>query len=1074
MKRSILRALFRVQPGEGWRIGLLLLYSAAFGGGVISIGYRGVASALFISRLPADAIPYLFILPAIPVTLVLLLYSRIAARVSSRLLVPVSTVIMLTLCLVFRALLETESGNSFEVLASLYLFAEAIVSMIGIQIWAIAGQVFDARQARRLFLLVSGGGTVASIGAGFLLGPLAGLLGVNNLLFVTAFALAVCGVSAGALGRFQPEGQKGVTLTESVKDKEDDAEARSFVKTLRAIWRIPLLRAIGALVVLLSVIINIGGYQLFRTLHVNFANQGQALVSFLGLFEVWTGVFALAVQLLITPFIVRRFGLFVALLFLPVATLIASGTALAAGGALLSIALNRAINPVFRWTINDIAINLLYLPVPIGLRQRAKELFGGLYAIVFGLLGVLFLVNQTNDISSYLYWSIPSMGVALLWIGLVPWARRQYLRRLGENVAQRRFDLRGAPLEVTDADSVRVLRDALRDKDDLRVLHALELIVDAPGADWDRHVAPLLSHTSPDVQVRAIRYLGRPGNEHYAAAIAALFDTPEESVIAAAIEAYCAITGADALELISPYLQDEGRESGKAGSTTQAAPAVQGAAVLGLMRFGGPQGASRATIALEQMAHSDDTPSRQEAARLLVSVARPELQSLMVALMDDRDPTVRVRAVQGLGVLKDVSMIPLLLSKLGDKYAGSAAIDALAGYGTEVLPGLETLETNPQSEDIVRSQAAKLLARIGSRQAARILLDRLEERDAPVRTAIFRALADIACRKPIKPLPEAQLEAQTIAELQAAYKLYVMRAVLEEAEQWSLLGEALTARLEGALDRVLDLLTVRYGARIQPVRAAITSSDSARRAQAIELLDNTLTTSVRDRLIPLIEAPADQVIAFAQKRFSLARRPRAELLAELAEGGDRWLSLCAIWRSGKPVHSGTVPTQTVIYPHGALSSGDGEHMAISTVERVLVLKRVALFAGISGEGLAPIAQLANEVRFNKGDTIIREGDPGDCVYITIDGQTGITRAGMGQVAVRDAPTVLGELALILSQPRSAGCVALTDIVALKIDRAPFQELLSQQPDIAKGVIKVLAEQLAQAQKAAHNQNEAQS
>jgi hypothetical protein len=300
----------------------------------------------------------------------------------------------------------------------------------------------------------------------------------------------------------------------------------------------------------------------------------------------------------------------------------------------------------------------------------------------------------------------------------------------------------------------------------------------------------------------------------------------------------------------------------------------------------------------------------------------------------------------------------------------------------------------------------------------------------------------------------------------------MLRAELGKGEQDALLGEALTIRLEGALDRVLDLLTVRYGARIQPVRAAIASHDASRRAQAIELLDNTLTSSVRDRLIPLIEAPTAQVMETAKRKFSLVKKPQAQLLAELASGSDAWLRLCAIRRSGMTEQPAANQTQAGtyqhVYQHGALTSGDGEDMTISTIERVLVLKRVALFGGISGEGLAPVARLATEVRFTRGDTIIKEGDLADCVYITIDGQTGITRAGVGQVAVRDAPTVLGELALILGQPRGWGCVALTDIIALKIDREPFQELLSQEPDIAKAVIKVLAERLAEAQEAAYN------
>lgn len=1052
MKRSFLHTILRTQPGEGQRLGLLLLYSAAFSGGVVTVGYRGVASALFISRLPADAIPYLFILPAIAITLVLLLYSRIAARSRSSLLVPISTVLMLVLSLVFRALLETEYGNSFEVLASLYLFGEGIVSVIGIQIWVIAGQVFDARQARRLFPLIAGAGTITSIAAGLLLGTLADALGVNNLLFVLALALALCALSAAALGRLQTKSAKGMPGIAPAKDTSASEAPRYFMQTLRTIWRMPLLRAIGVLLLFLSLLINIGGYQFFRALNLNFASEDQALIAFFGTFEVWTGLFALAVQFVISPLIIRRFGLFVALLFLPVATLVTSSAALTGGGALLWIALIGAIDPVFRWTINDTAMNLLYLPVPAGLRQRAKELFGVLYALTFGLLGVLFLLNQTNEVSSFLYWAIPAIVVALLWIGLTPWARRQYLRRMAENVAQRRFDLRGAPLNIMDADSVRVLADALHDADDLRVLHAMQLIADAPGADWDAHVAPLLAHPSPDLQVSAIRFLGKPGNQAYEGAIIGLFNAASESVRAAAIEAYCAIAGSSAVDRVGPYL-----EGSEANSST-----MQGAAVRGLLRYGGMQGASQAIAVLLRMSHSPDSQSRKEAARLLTGAIGENLHPLATLLMDDPDPEVRVAAVQAAGATGIAEMIPLVLAKLGDKQVSAAASTALAGYGVKALSNLEILISNPDADVTARVQAAKLLAHIDSPKVAHILLGHLQEKSAAVRTTVLRALADIACRKPLQSLPEAQLDAQAMRDLQVAYKLYMMRAVLGEAEPGSLLGDALTTRIEGALDNVFYLLTIRYGAGIRQTRSAIASTDTGRRAQAIELLDNTLTTPVRERLIPFIEAPTIQVIETAQKRFGLAKRPPTDLLADLAAGSDDWLRMCGIWQSTR-FSSSSHETNKAAWLSSAQTSGDINFMAISTVERVLILKKVPLFADISGEGLAPIARLADEVRFSQGATIIKEGEEGDCVYITVHGRTGITRAGLGQVAVRDAPTVLGELALILSQPRSASCVALDDMVALKMDRAPFQELLSQQPDIAKGVIKVLAERLAHAQ-----------
>ena len=129
-----------------------------------------------------------------------------------------------------------------------------------------------------------------------------------------------------------------------------------------------------------------------------------------------------------------------------------------------------------------------------------------------------------------------------------------------------------------------------------------------------------------------------------------------------------------------------------------------------------------------------------------------------------------------------------------------------------------------------------------------------------------------------------------------------------------------------------------------------------------------------------------------------------------------------------------------------------------------MLKRVDLFAGTSPEELISLAGLAKEVSFKAGETFLHQGEIADCLYVTVDGDTGIHIQGTGEVAVRSAPTVLGEMAIILRQPRSADCIARTDILALKIDSAPFQQLLAEKPALALAVIKVLAERLNNAQR----------
>ena len=137
-------------------------------------------------------------------------------------------------------------------------------------------------------------------------------------------------------------------------------------------------------------------------------------------------------------------------------------------------------------------------------------------------------------------------------------------------------------------------------------------------------------------------------------------------------------------------------------------------------------------------------------------------------------------------------------------------------------------------------------------------------------------------------------------------------------------------------------------------------------------------------------------------------------------------------------------------------------MPLSTIERILFLKSAELFNQIASEDLAPVALVAQEVHFNAGEALIRQGDPGDCLYVIVDGEASIVIRGVGQVATRHPRSSIGEMGIISRQPRSADCVALTDLTALKIDHDDFWELLAEKPPLALGVIRALSHRLDEA------------
>lgn len=127
---------------------------------------------------------------------------------------------------------------------------------------------------------------------------------------------------------------------------------------------------------------------------------------------------------------------------------------------------------------------------------------------------------------------------------------------------------------------------------------------------------------------------------------------------------------------------------------------------------------------------------------------------------------------------------------------------------------------------------------------------------------------------------------------------------------------------------------------------------------------------------------------------------------------------------------------------------------ISTVEKVLFLKSQDLFSQIASEDLATIARITDEIRLEEGDEICREGEPGDTLFLIVQGQVRVHKLER-ELARLGTGDIVGEMSLLDSEPRSATVTCLSDTTLLRIGRDDFNEILGEQLDIALGIIKVL-------------------
>jgi CRP/FNR family cyclic AMP-dependent transcriptional regulator len=123
-----------------------------------------------------------------------------------------------------------------------------------------------------------------------------------------------------------------------------------------------------------------------------------------------------------------------------------------------------------------------------------------------------------------------------------------------------------------------------------------------------------------------------------------------------------------------------------------------------------------------------------------------------------------------------------------------------------------------------------------------------------------------------------------------------------------------------------------------------------------------------------------------------------------------------------------------------------------------VLERVPLFEDLSKSQLRGVRDLAEEVRYMEGASIVREGEPGDSFYVIVEGQAKVQR-GDKTLATLVPGEFFGEISLLDGGERTATVVSETPMALLEIKQRPFMKMLGKQPDIALKMMQGLAARL---------------
>jgi len=1012
-----------------------------------TLGLVGCES-LLLAHLGPSALPLVFVGASLLTVLGSLIYAMGVQRARN-------DIYFIKILLIFAILISWGAlGAQFDkhwILPLVYCFYYVSQSVLTNHYWTFTGDFFDTLSAKRLFpLFVMGsslGGVLGGLMVGFLSDP-------QTLLVLWAGALVGTGVM---LRSFRRRLRRWGPLELEEADETSLDGMRNSVRYLQksSLGRWLVVSCLG-----MTLALFVAQY-LYSDIFAHTFRDAEQLSIFLGRLLAITNLLEIIIEVVITPWLIRRMGVASANLVHPILTL-AAFVLLASHYTLWAAIVARMNRETVENALAGPVRGLVYNALPARFRGRMRAFLEGI-VVYSGMVtaGLALLVVQ-GRLSPVMLCAAGSL-TGLLYLAANVKVRTEYLSTLVGELRAGRLDLMEMGNEVGAAEVARlgelweqqIVEESERpSRATLRMVSTLaERGVHDPLVKGCKHTHPALRKAC----LEALSAHQRPG--HLALFIDALED-PVPEIRLVAIRAL-------------PRHKPRASVSGQA---------------------------MRALVALQLRQQDPDPRVRAEAAARLGSDAYTLLTRMAMG--------APVEAVSALQVLP-VDLLPLALERAEDEdlHVRAAALDCLARHqaccgeepDAEEPTTLRLARDNVKNQSpLVRTAALKLLACQGGDGAAlHLLASSLGDQMHEVRQTAATLLAERG--EAALPLAEPYLQSENRRAVTAAVGTLASIGTQKARER---LGQELRSRVRQAWAYLLWLHVlwpngferIEYSSKRVRV-PALTDEPAPPVDRSKEFLGLTLhNAALRNQRLAfeILERLEDaKVFRSVAKvlRFQNSRG-RSDALEVLSNLGDREASHLLVLMLDDGQVEDKIPSLPPAVPRpggvdqvlqmalqsqdrwiqlgaaGAAGKAGESQRRDDLMERLLMLRRVPLFAQMTLEQLEAINQLLQEEQYLQDEQVFREGDVGDELYILVDGEVRIMK-GQGtpqELELKRMTSVdyFGEMAILDDEPRSAGVQVTKDARLLVLKGEQLKDLVLQMPEIAFEIFKVLTSRIRQA------------
>ena len=369
-------------------------------------------------------------------------------------------------------------------------------------------------------------------------------------------------------------------------------------------------------------------------------------------------------------------------------------------------------------------------------------------------------------------------------------------------------------------------------------------------------------------------------------------------------------------------------------------------------------------------------------------------------------------------------------------------------------------------------------------QNAQILVESLNIPRRKVREGIFVLLESLNIKDlDIFLFARSQVERcyNYLAELEGL-------RLLPEGQERDLIIDHLENKKHIELENIVRVLaTEDRSGQMRIIWRGLFSTDARQRSNSLEALDDAMDLSLSGILLPLLEGiPPSETLKVGIKNFKLPDfgSDKDTICPHLLTKPD-WvtvvLTLFLISKQGcdgidmGKVQAFTESENTFIRQMALCAMDIGHHdpskmednmeTEISIPDKILRLKGINIFEGLSVSELAAIASVTEEVDYPVGEIVIREGESGETMFLIIKGEVSVIK-GAGEEGKREIELArigtgdyFGEMALFEDAPRSATIRTVEEARFLILHKQEFTEIVREYPQIALHICRALSERI---------------